>query len=284
VYSYEHVYVHVYHVVLASVDTCTYSSTPSTSTYEEARRRRGRRDHYSLYIFHVTKTTLLPPFANENDEQRRSPGNAGAGTGPAAPAAAAPGRFAGGWCCHQACVSCCSGDRMADSHAEPCGTGLPPGRLPSPPAAEPSGSSSCAGSVNAHPSPVATRRRGKRAWRKFCWPYLQRVEEIADSLLPPDDRAEGAALVASLNEAAAVGIRPAHGFDVRGARCVCPGRAMRAEVGQCGRWLLLRCRLFGRGHRFEGGRLSWSASLTTRTEPRLYLPSSLRPVSHTRVK
>ena len=133
---------------------------------------------------------------------------------------------------------------MADSEAQRCGV-VQPLLLPRPdtegglesPRAELHGASHARFSARA--CPAGTRRRGKRAWRKFSWAYLQRVEDIADGLLPPDDRVEGAALVASLNEAAAVGIRPAHGFDVRGARCV-PGHVCRGR--SCCGVAMLRCR------------------------------------------
>lgn len=63
-------------------------------------------------------------------------------------------------------------------------------------------------------------RRSHRAWRRASLPYLQTVRDAADSLLPKTDVAEAAALQASLNEAAAVGMMPVRGFDVPGARFV----------------------------------------------------------------
>ena len=65
---------------------------------------------------------------------------------------------------------------------------------------------------------AATVRRSTRAWRRYCLRKLQQIASAADALLPPADQAEQESLLASLNEAAAVGIRPVRGFDVPGAR------------------------------------------------------------------
>ena len=60
----------------------------------------------------------------------------------------------------------------------------------------------------------------QKAWRHKSQARVREVREAVEENLPPTDAIEEKALQASLGPAAAAGVMPVRGFNIRGARCV----------------------------------------------------------------